>query len=139
MPHFSQASKDNLDTCHEHLQRLFRRIIKTFDCTIVCGHRPPSEQKLLYEIGRTRPGSIVTYKDGVERLSKHNHHPSLAVDVVPYPIDWNDTDRMYYFAGHVMCMAYLMGLPIRWGGDWNRNTETEDERFVDLPHFEVMR
>jgi len=25
--------------------------------------------------------------------------PSDAVDVAPYPIDWNDKERFYYFAG----------------------------------------
>jgi peptidoglycan L-alanyl-D-glutamate endopeptidase CwlK len=59
------------------------------------------------------------------------------VDVVPYPIDWKDRERMTYFAGFVMGIASQMDLKIRWGGDWNMNTELKDNNFDDLPHFEI--
>ena len=52
--------------------------------------------------------------------NKHNaEEPELskAVDVAPYPIDWNDKERFYYFAGVVMGIAIQMGIPLRWGGD----------------------
>ena len=47
--------------------------------------------------------------------SKHNKLPSKAVDVAPYPIDWNDPDRFYHFAGYVRGIAEGMGIKIRWG------------------------
>ena len=83
------------------------------------------------------------YKEGKSKLKfphgKHNANPSNAVDVVPYPVDWEDTDRMYYFAGFVKGVAAVMGITIRWGGDWNDNTEVKDTNFKDLPHFELRR
>ena len=30
-----------------------------------------------------------------------------------------------------------MGLKIRWGGDWDNDTEVKDTGFKDLPHFEL--
>ena len=68
----------------------------------------------------------------------------MAVDAVPYPIDWNDTNRMRFFAGFVMGVAarlYHEGLithKVRWGGDWDRDTDVKDNRFQDLPHFELV-
>ena len=43
----------------------------------------------------------------------------------------------HYFGGFVLGIASQMGLKIRWGGDWDRDTEVKDNRFDDLPHFEI--
>ncbi len=37
-----------------------------------------------------------------------------------------------------MGIASQMGTPLRWGGDWDGDTELRDQKFVDLPHFEVL-
>ena len=42
-----------------------------------------------------------------------------------------------YFAGMVMGIAKAKGIGLRWGGDWNQNTELKDNGFDDLPHFEI--
>ena len=141
MPHFGEKSTARLETCHDNLQILMREVVKHFDCSVIYGHRTRDEQARLYAQGRDKPGSIVTNCDGVVKLSKHQgvdgEAPSLAADVVPYPIDWNDTERMVYFAGYVRGVASRMGIKVRWGGDWDSDTETDDERFRDLPHFEL--
>jgi hypothetical protein len=64
--------------------------------------------------------------------------PSRAVDVAPYPIDWNDFKRFYHFAGIVRAVAHQRGVKIRWGGDWDSDFDFKDERFLDLPHFELV-
>ena len=69
--------------------------------------------------------------------SRHNLVPSMAVDVCPYPIDWNDRERFSYFAGYVRGVAAGMGIDIRWGGDWDSDGEVKDNSFDDLPHFEL--
>lgn len=143
MPNYSSRSKANLQTCHQDLRTLFNEVIKHFDCTIVCGERTVQEQQALYAKGRTAPGKIVTRVDGVNKKSKHNYSPSLAVDVVPYPIDWEDEERMTYFAGFVMGIASQLKKEgrihsdIRWGGDWDSDTSVKDEGFRDRPHFEI--
>ena len=128
MPRFGRRSRKNLETCNEDLQELFNEVIKFFDCTVIQGHRGKEEQNKYFDEGKSK----VKYPNG-----RHNANPSNAVDVVPYPIDWKETDRMYYFAGFVKGIAYKMGIPIRWGGDWNDNTEVKDTNFKDLPHFEL--
>ena len=34
--------------------------------------------------------------------------------------------------------AKSMGIDIRWGGDWDRDTEVRDNKFDDLVHFEIV-
>lgn len=137
MPRFSEASQARLATCHPDLQWVFNTVIERFDCTIVQGHRSVEEQQELYAQGRTKPGRIVTQIDGITKKSKHNYHPSMAVDVVPYPVDWADRERMIFFAGYVIGVADELGVDLRWGGDWNQNTDLSDNNFDDLPHFEI--
>lgn len=128
MPAFGNASKEKLATCDERLQRVFNEVIKYFDCTVIEGHRGEAAQNKAFAEGKSK----LKYPQG-----KHNKTPSLAADVLPYPIDWNDTNRMRYFAGFVVGIAATMGIKLRWGGDWNQNTELKDNSFNDLPHFEL--
>lgn len=148
MASYSQASIDRLATCDRLLQRPFIEIIEWFDHKILYGHRTPEEQFTLFKRGRKLVNGVwvvenqlevVTWKDGIEHPSKHNFFPSLAIDVIPYPLDWRDETRACYFAGIVMATARGMGVDLRWGGDWDRDTQLKDERFVDLWHFELMR
>lgn len=134
MPSFSRKSKLRLDTCDYQIQRLFNDVIKTYDCTIIEGHRSPDRQLELYEAGQSK----------VKR-GKHNESPSLAVDAAPWvngKIPWPGTQKDYWqfvhFAGYVQATAAAMGIDIRWGGDWDRDHDFSDQTFDDLVHFEVM-
>ncbi len=134
MPRFSDNSQERLDSCHPDLQRLFKEVVRGFDCSVLCGHRSKAEQQKVFEQGLSQ----VQFPN-----SKHNITPSRAVDVPPYPIDWKDLPRFHLFAGYVLGIAnqlYQRGEidhRIRWGGDWDSDTLTSDERFRDLPHFEL--
>lgn len=129
MPSFGKASQEKLATCDPRLQKVFNEVIRHFDCTVIEGHRGEAAQNKAFAEGKSK----LKYPQ-----SKHNKTPSLAADVLPYPIDWNDTNRMRYFAGFVVGIAATMGIKIRWGGDWNQNTELKDNSFNDLPHFELV-
>lgn len=129
MYRFSKRSQTNLHECHEDLQRLFYEVINHYDCAIIKGHRGRQEQNEAYASGRSK----LKFPE-----SKHNKKPSLAVDAVPYPIDWMDMDRFYYFGGFVKGIAAAMGIKIRWGGDWDGDNSFRDQTFHDLPHFELV-
>jgi hypothetical protein len=125
---FSETSKDKLATVHPDLQRLFNEVIKVHDCTIVFGHRTKEQQEEQFQQGNTKlhyPKSL------------HNGIPSLAVDAVPYPIDWDNRERFVYFAGIVKGIASQLGISIRWGGDWDNDNQLRDQTWMDLPHFEL--
>lgn len=108
---------------------MFERVVEVFDCKVVCGHRSQLAQDEAFANGFSK-------KEWPN--SKHNKRPSKAVDVAPYPINWSDVERFYYFAGHVMAFAKAMGIELRWGGDWDRDTQVRDQTFMDLAHFEVV-
>ena len=128
MPRFGRRSKKNLKTCDEDLVFLFGEVVKYFDCSVIEGHRGKKLQNMYFKEGKSK----LKFPDG-----NHNKKPSKAVDVVPYPIDFKDRERMTYFAGFVKGMAAALGIPIRWGGDWNSDTQVKDNNFDDLPHFEL--
>jgi hypothetical protein len=133
MPSFGTASLAQLKTCDSRLQFLFLEVVKTYDCKVVEGFRGKAAQDYAYDHGFSK----VKWPDG-----NHNHQPSLAADVYPYPIDPKMDSptyakRMIHFAGYVQGTAQKMGIPIRWGGDWSMDFIMADERFPDLPHFEL--
>lgn len=124
-----------LATCHPDLQTLFNEVIKSFDCTVLEGHRDEAAQDRAVKDGKSQ----LAYPFG-----KHNATPSNAVDVSPYPIEWQNLNRFYWFAGYVMGIAQKllddgkMSHAIRYGGDWNSNKEITDNHFNDLVHFELV-
>lgn len=142
MPHFGRASMHHLRTVSEPLRRLFEKVVETYDCSITQGHRGETAQDHAVKMGRSK----VSWPNG-----RHNRYPSEAVDVAPYPIDYggpliqngqlvkanlNALLRFYHFAGYVQGVAKQMGVPIRWGGDWDRDLDLFDQTFMDLVHFE---
>jgi len=135
MPKFSQPSLSKLSTCDLELQKLFFEVIKYFDCTILEGYRNQADQEKAFQAGNTK----LHFPHG-----KHNQQPSLAVDVAPYPLNWSNTKRFYYFGGFVMGIAKRlkeegkMTHGVRFGGDWDGDTEVTDQTFMDLVHFEII-
>ncbi len=118
---FGKQSAANLLTCDNRLQALFNSVILYRDCSILCGHRNEHEQMLAYP----------KYSNAMWPDSRHNTLPSLAVDVVPYPVDWDDKNSFHEFAGFVLGMAACMDINIKWGGHFNWT--------FDGPHFEVYK
>ena len=132
MARFGKSSTRNLESAHPDLQRLFRKVVEKFDCSVICGARNEDAQTLAFVMGK----SSVEYPN-----SKHNKIPSEAVDVIPYPFkagDWNDLGKLYMFVGYVKAIADEMGIEIRVGADWDGDGNTKDQNFHDLPHFEIV-
>ena len=129
MPRFSAHSEAQLGTCHPDLQRLFREVIKHYDCIVLEGHRGKEDQERYVREGKSK----VHWPNG-----NHNATPSNAADVAPYPVNWRDRERFYYFGGFVKGVAAELGIDIRWGGDWDSDDDLHDQTFFDLPHFELQ-
>lgn len=131
MASFGEKSKQLLATCHPDLQKICNEAIKHFDFTVIEGTRSVARQQQLFKEGKSK-------LDGVNKKGKHNHTPSLAIDIAPYPIDWNDTKRFFYLAGLMEGIATSMGITIIWGGDWDSDGDYKDQTFNDYPHFELV-
>lgn len=155
MPEFSTISRQRLSSCDERLQRLFLRLVETYDCSIIEGHRSKDAQDLAVAQRRSKTPWPT---------SKHNGLPSRAVDAGPYipgrRIPWpvvpeflqnlpqaqqaaltayiKDIAQWHHFAGHVERLAEEMGIRLRWGGDWDRDRNVANQIFDDLPHFELV-
>lgn len=136
MPKYSRSSLSKLSTCHQDLQTIFLYVIKYFDHTIICGHRTKEEQEDVYNKGYSQ----VRWPN-----SKHNGSPSMAVDAVPYPIQWENTARMKFFVGYVLGVARMLkdyGMiehELISGLDWDGDTFLRDHRFHDHPHFQLKK
>jgi hypothetical protein len=140
---FSAESESKVGTCNQRIQRVMQMAIKVIDFKVIYGHRTVAEQKALYDKGYSK-------LDGVTKKSKHNYQPARAVDIAPYPVLWPDEEgitaeealhrarRFDVLAGIVMGIAHAMGVALRWGGDWDRDWQYNDQRFHDLGHFEDM-
>lgn len=134
MHSYSEISRKRLDTCHPDLQAVFEEVLDAFDHTVLEGYRDQERQDRLFDEGKSR----VRWPD-----SRHNRDPSEAVDAIPYPVDWDDRERMTLFAGYVIAVADQMLKQgriehrILWGGDWDRDTEVTDNQFHDLVHFQL--
>jgi peptidoglycan L-alanyl-D-glutamate endopeptidase CwlK len=94
------------------------------------GPRTREQQRALYAQGRTAPGKIVTYANGVTSLSNHQ----VKADGFGHAVDccflrdgkasWAE-DHPWKLYGEA---AKSLGL--RWGGDWTR---------PDRPHIELTK
>lgn len=126
MPKFGEKSKAALATAHPLLQRLMNAAIADVDFSVLCGHRTEEEQNAAYAGGKSK----LKWP-----RSKHNRVPSLAVDIVPYPVDWTNIQAFRALA--VTIRGHWEEIPPReragwwleWGGDWTS--------FKDYPHWEL--
>lgn len=136
MPAFGERSMERLATCHPDLQLICNAAIAEGpDFSVICGHRTQAEQDR-------------AVADGLSKApwptSRHNSTPSMAVDVAPWPIDWEDIARFRLLQGYLLATAdalYAAGRishRLRSGGDWDRDYVLDDQRFIDLPHFELI-
>lgn len=94
--------------------------------------RNDDRQRHLFGFGRTWDDGrgIVTYSETADDTW---HGFGLAFDAIPADGDWNDMKTFRLGAE----LAINHGLTS--GADWNRNGQTDDERFKDWPHFQWGR
>lgn len=142
---FGSKSISNLNTIHVDLQVILKEVIKIYDFSILEGHRTLETQQEYYKEGKST-------LDGINKKSKHQSYPSLAVDIMPYKKGTNafsglekDARRFCYLMGLVQATAiklYKEGIishKIRWGGDWDSDDIYTDQTFDDLPHIELIK
>jgi len=130
MPTFSQRSLRARAELHPLLQQLVDAAIKEVDFVILDAQRGRAEQEKAFKGGfsKARFGQ-----------SAHNYVPAVALDIAPYPVDWNDAAKFRAVAKVFMKVAKDKKLPVRWGGDWDMDGDWKDERFLDWGHFELHK
>lgn len=129
MPKFSAVSKARLAAAHPLLQKLMNEAIKEYDFTILQSQRGRADQELAFKLKRTK----VHFGN-----SAHNWAPAIALDIAPFPVNWNNVKRFRDLQmGVIKPLAAKLDIPIRLGCDWDRDGDTADEKFVDWPHVEL--
>ena len=124
MPRFGKRSTQRLKGVDTKLVNVLNELVKIMDVTIIEGLRSQERQDELVAKGASKT-----------KYSKHIQ--GKAVDLAPYPIDWEDRERFHYMGGMVRGIGQQLNVNIRWGGDWDSDGEIKDNSFDDLVHVEI--
>lgn len=111
--------------------------VATCDIMVLEGVRTPERQKELYAQGRTKPGQKVTWTLNSNHFINKKTGYGHAVDLVPYPVDWNDLKKFDLISRAMFASAAKLNTPIRWGADWDRDGNPRERGESDSPHFEL--
>ena len=120
---FGSKSLERLSQCDIRLRTLCMRMLdrSDFDMTVTCGHRGKEEQEKAFNEGKSKAHF---------GQSKHNALPSRAVDICPYPINWDTNDPRWC---KMVALAYdtarEMNIKIRCGAFFTG--------LADWPHIEL--
>lgn len=115
MPKFSKRSLTNIAQCEPDLQKIANELIKEMDVMVICGHRNQADQDAAFKNGYSK----VRWPN-----SKHNSTPSRAMDVVPYPLNWEARAKFLEMREKMKAIAARLEIPVRFIS-W------------DLPHIEL--
>jgi len=124
MPKFGRRSRERLKGVDSRLVNILNELVKIMDVTIIEGLRTKERQEELVAQGKSQT-----------KFSKHIE--GRAVDLAPYPVDWEDRERFHYMGGMIRGIGKQMGVNVRWGGDWDSDGEIKDNKFDDLVHVEI--
>ena len=143
---FGKRSLDNLKNVHPDLVKVMMAAIKNspVDFTVTEGLRSQARQQEIWKQGRFTKEPIVTYKDGVKKLSNHQDEADGKKDNLGSTVDLytfflgqvqvghKDTVKnLKLIAAHIKKVAAELKIGITWGGDWKNP--------YDPPHFELKR
>lgn len=123
----SKQSQMKLNQCCDEIKSVINELLHYMDVSILEGERTKADQEKYYQQGTSKA------KFG---QSAHNFHPSLAIDIIPYPVpklpngEWDNNSHVWNdMAMLVKEIANELHVPITWGGDF--------KSIVDKPHFEI--
>ncbi len=142
---FGKRSKEKLATCHKDLQLIAEESLKVsqVDFGVSEGHRTIEKQQEYFNSGKSKV-------DGIKIKGKHNYQPSLAFDIYAYvsgnpKLAFSHT-YLAYLGGVITAVAKRLlnegkiTHKVRWGYNWDSDGEIgTDQRFQDLPHFELKK
>ena len=113
-------SLQNLSGVHPDLVAVVKRAIQITeqDFTVIEGIRNIDRQRKLLKAGKST-------------TLNSRHLTGHAVDMVPWPVDWNDLERFEVMSEAMKQAAEELDVDLEWGGDWSS--------FPDGPHYQLSR
>jgi len=147
----SKLSLSRLDGVDPQLVKVVKRAIEITqqDFLVVEGVRSKIQCYINYGKGRTAVQCTVKGVPALYAQPKlprvtwlnnplsSKHVTGKAVDLVPYPVDWNDLAKFDQVAKAVFAAAKELGVSIRWGADWDNDGNYREKGEYDSPHFEL--
>lgn len=138
----SERSLKSLEGVNPNLVKVVERAIELTeqDFLVLEGVRSKEQCYINYGKGRTAAqcsAKGVPIKYAQPNLSKvtwlnnplaSKHVTGNAVDLVPYPINWNTISKFTTISKAMKQAAKELGVDLEWGGDWTKK---------DYPHFEL--
>ena len=138
----SERSLNSLKGVNPNLVKVVERAIELTeqDFLVLEGVRSKEQCYINYGKGRTVSqcsAKGVPTKYAQPSLSKvtwlnnplaSKHVTGNAVDLVPYPINWNTISKFTTISKAMKQAAKELGVDLEWGGDWTKK---------DYPHFEL--
>lgn len=136
-----------LQQLHPDLQCIFIEVLKTLQYRIAKSTIRTEKQQAEF-VAKGVSKTMMSYH--LPRVFKelNNKKYVCAIDILPLfensVIDYTDIGAFCFYAGFIMCVAdmlYSKGVithRLRWGGDWNKNYRTLDEKLKDYGHFELV-
>lgn len=154
----SDVSQKRLDGVNPRLIAIVLGAIKHLPegmgIIVVEGVRSFARQHELYGQGRTaaqckaagvNPAYARPHLKQVTWVTHSNHNPDSidklghAVDLAPFPLDWNDPKKFDAIARAMFTSAGELNEQIRWGADWDRDGKPRERGETDSPHFELAK
>jgi peptidoglycan LD-endopeptidase CwlK len=143
---FGETSLSKINTVHPILALITHNVLLYMNIGVSCGNRDASEQNAAYMRGMSKleyPKS----KHNKSALLNGDKSKSDAIDLLVYVDNKATSDMKYYILlnGYMQAFALitridLLGLQLRWGGNWDGDEEIiTDQRFNDLCHFELIK
>jgi peptidoglycan L-alanyl-D-glutamate endopeptidase CwlK len=111
-------SLQNLSGVHPDLVAIVEAAIKITkqDFIVIEGVRNINRQRELF-------------KSGKSKTMNSRHLTGHAVDICPYPVDWNDKEKFEAISDAMKDAAKKLKVSIEWGGDW--------KNAWDKPHYQL--
>lgn len=161
----SKRSLNNLNGVHPSLVAIVERAITltTQDFMVIEGVRSREQCMINYGKGRTpaqckAKGIPVKYANPAHAKvtwlknpfnSKHCKQSDgygHAVDICPYPVDWNDLKKFDAIAKALFDAEKQLiaegvipkSTNLRWGADWDKDGKPRERGESDSPHFEIL-
>lgn len=121
-----------LEQLHPDMRRVVDMVMswQVMDMTVIRTKTTPAEQAVKVAQG-------VSKTHNSKHLPDENGHAG-AIDLAPYPIDWNDKKRFGILMGLMMAAAKVQGVQIRVGGNWDGDNDFHDNTPEDPGHFELV-
>ncbi len=144
MYRFGRRSSERLLTVCDDLQMIAHTAmeLQIYDFTIVCGWRSKEAQMQAFLTGASRvrwPNSNHNNLDlnGEPNSNAFDFAPWCSLPSGKHGIPWNDTHAFAVLGGIFISAGASLGISIRYGGDWDMDGLTTDQKLMDWGHIEV--